>query len=350
MYMEVNEMKKDVKNNIIFMSIDVTYKCNLKCLHCYNYSGEQEIGENELSDLELLQLAEDITKIKPTVVCLCGGETLLRVDVLCEMIEIIKLKTNNETSVNLVTNGMLLDEKVVKRLKKVGIDNIQVSIDGLEDTHNWLRQNSSSYEKAINALSLLNKYDIYTSVSCLPTKKSFSEYRNLIDICRKYNVKSFRSQPLMVLGRAKENLYDFKLLDDEYYEIAKLFEELKYDEKYEGMDFEWGDPIDHLIRFNGDNKTGVLSIDAYGYIQTSPYIPINIGNIRKHSLFEYIENGFEKYLNTNIIQEVYSMVTSFDNMDVSINCNLPEKNKNKSLYIDIIDEFDKLNCNLSQIL
>ena len=338
------------KNNITFMSVDVTYKCNLRCLHCYNYSGEQNLGEEELSDNELLKLADDIGNIKPTAVCLCGGETLLRIDIICEMIKIIKYKTNNETSVNLVTNGMLLNEDVAKRLKKVGIDNVQISIDGLESTHNWLRQNKNSYKNAINALKWLSKYDIYTSVSCLPTKKNIDEYKSIIDMCRKYNVKSFRSQPLMILGRAKKNLQDYKLSDDEYYKITKLFDELRYDEAYVGMDFEWGDPVDHLVRSKSLGEKGILSIDAYGYIQTSPYIPINIGNIRNHSLRKYIEYGYEKYLDTDVIQEIYNMVTSAENLDVSMNSDLPEKNKDKSLYIDVIDEYDKLNCKLSKIV
>ncbi len=347
---KVNEMSNELKNDIVFISIDVTYKCNLKCLHCYNYSGEHELCENELSDSELLQLAEDIAEIKPTVVCLCGGEPLLRVDVLYRMIDIIKSKTKEQTSVNLVTNGMLMTEKIAERLKRAGIDNIQVSLDGLERSHTWLRQNANSYERAIGALTILKKFDIYTSVSCLPSKKNIGEYRILIDICRKYNVRSFRSQPLMLLGRAKDNMHNFKLSDEEYYEIKNIFDELKYDEKYESMDFEWGDPIEHLIIPDDYNMKGILSIDAYGYIQTSPYIPISIGNIRKHSLFEYIVSNYEKYITTNIIREVYNMVSGVENMDVSVNSILPEKYKEGSLYIDIIDEFDKLNLSLNEII
>ncbi|HAP8311614.1 TPA: radical SAM protein [Enterococcus faecium] len=61
------------------ISIDVTYKCNFRCKHCYNASGGDNcFMDNELTDDELLELTKDICNLKPYNICFCGGETLLR--------------------------------------------------------------------------------------------------------------------------------------------------------------------------------------------------------------------------------------------------------------------------------
>ena len=52
--------------------------------------------------------------------------------------------------------------------------------------------------------------------------------------------------------------------------------------------FEWGDPIDHLVRFPQlQMQFDQVAIHANGDIVVSPYIPLIIGNVRKHSLQEY---------------------------------------------------------------
>ena len=43
---------------------DLTYKCNLRCKHCFNYSGDHHFGRNELSVDELMIVAEQIAEIK----------------------------------------------------------------------------------------------------------------------------------------------------------------------------------------------------------------------------------------------------------------------------------------------
>ena len=42
------------------LALDITNKCNLRCLHCYNASGENRVMEHELSDDEVIKFVKDI--------------------------------------------------------------------------------------------------------------------------------------------------------------------------------------------------------------------------------------------------------------------------------------------------
>ena len=94
----------------IMISIDVTYRCNFRCKHCFNGSGAPLLGD-ELSDAELLTIAKSVGVLQPNVVCFCGGEPLLRWEILCDACETIKSKSPY-TQVNLVTNGSLVTETI----------------------------------------------------------------------------------------------------------------------------------------------------------------------------------------------------------------------------------------------
>lgn len=47
------------------VALDITNKCNLRCLHCFNNSGENDVLANELSDSEVLELVDSICQMHP---------------------------------------------------------------------------------------------------------------------------------------------------------------------------------------------------------------------------------------------------------------------------------------------
>ena len=66
----------------LMVAWDVTNRCNLKCMHCLNRSGDERYHDfsNELSSSEAIDVCRQIIELNPYSVCLCGGEPLLRTD------------------------------------------------------------------------------------------------------------------------------------------------------------------------------------------------------------------------------------------------------------------------------
>ena len=162
------------------IAVDVTYRCTLRCLHCFNCSGEQSY-DDELSDSELLQVCRQITDVLPNVVCFCGGEPLIRKDILIKCCELLKTSSNGMIKVNMVTNGELMSKEVASDLFKVGFDTIQVSLDGADaDTHDWLRNKKGAFEKAVNAIKYLNEAGFSVGVACTPTLKNINNVEGIL--------------------------------------------------------------------------------------------------------------------------------------------------------------------------
>ncbi|MEZ0538014.1 radical SAM protein [Caldicellulosiruptoraceae bacterium PP1] len=324
----------------IIMSIDVTYKCTMKCLHCFNGSNENNL-ETELTDSELMNISDQIVEIMPNVICFCGGEPLLRKEILYKCCEKIVTGCKGITQVNMVTNGELVDEEVANNLQKAGFSLIQVSLDGASsETHDWLRNKNGSFNKAINAIKCLLNAGLMVGVACTPSLKNINEIEEIIKLCEKMGVHDFRVQPLMIMGRAKRYLNEYIPSYNDYRWLARKLMELQMLNIAENkMHIEWGDPVDHLIRGNyrENGYNPFIGIDAYGYIRISPYLPITFGNIRKHKILDYWNSGLSNVWNLSIVKWISREIRSINDLNLSSK-GFKEVYWEKSVDIDLIEE------------
>lgn len=285
-------------NNIPYIgSIDITNTCNLKCLHCFNKSNE--LKRDELTDDEIFKVIMDIAKLKLFNFCFCGGETLLRYELLLKCIRYLsKAGTYN---INMVSNGILLTDKIVIALKDAGITMIQISLDGSnEKSHNQMRQNRNAFQKTIDAIHLLEKYHVEFSVAFCPTNFNIHELPELALMLNRYkHINALRVQPLMVMGRATKVIEPSKR---QYRDLVQHINMFKLNRNLH-YQIQWGDPIDHLIRFHDYLiEEGVIHILSNGDLTVSPYLPLTVGNIRCHSILEYVEAGLGSIWKSKIVR------------------------------------------------
>lgn len=182
---------------------ECTLRCNLNCLHCgsdcRSLSEKQDMPLNDF--LGVLDDVSSVMEARRILVVTTGGEPLVRKDI-CSCGQAIRSRGFHW---GMVSNGMLLDEKMCNQLLDAGLETIAVSLDGFEDAHNWLRGNKLSFAMAERAIKILvNKEITWDVITCVNRKnyshlKSFKEY--LIGI----GVKYWRIFTIVPMGRAKEN-------------------------------------------------------------------------------------------------------------------------------------------------
>lgn len=319
------------------LMIDITYACNMRCLHCYNESG---VDRRYIETSKLLNIAKQIAAIQPKGVCICGGETLLRYKDILLFTKKVKEVTQGNTIVNMVTNGLLLDKEKAINLKSAGIDAIQISLDGASaNTYEWLRLYKGSFEIVCNAIRTVVSSGIDCMVSCLFTKKNYDEFDDIIRLCLDLKVSRLRLQPLMMMGRADINLKEFQLNDTEYrnlvQKIYRLNRKLKADNKK--LIVEWGDPVNHLIihKNNANIKNNSFGIDAYGNYNLSPYLPVTFGNIDEFNLKEE-EERLENIWSTKFIQYIIKDIYNTDDLNLNkVNSLLPKINSDEYIDVDV---------------
>ncbi len=135
-------------------------------------------------------------------VVITGGEPLLRED----LPSFGRVLREHGFRWGIVTNGFAYNADIHRRLLSSGMGAITLSLDGFEESHNWLRGNKNSYYKAVQALDLIVSsdrlyYDIVTCVNAI----NIHELPRFKDFLISKKVKTWRLFTIAPIGRATNN-------------------------------------------------------------------------------------------------------------------------------------------------
>jgi len=118
-----------MNNNIDYLRVSVTNKCNLKCIYCHPLSDNSQCKHKNILELdEILNIINHFVKCGIKRIRLTGGEPLLRNDILELINKVSTIKEIEDISVT--TNGVRL-ESLARELKAAGLNRINISVDSL---------------------------------------------------------------------------------------------------------------------------------------------------------------------------------------------------------------------------
>lgn len=192
--------KSDGLSAPLFVIWEITGLCNLQCDHCLSSAGDPL--QNELSTKEAMELLDYLEEMKVFSLTFSGGEPLMRSDIY----DLIDYASEKRFSIDLLTNGALITEKVLNRLEDSNIFNVQVSIDGIGETHDKFRGLNGTFERALNAIKLLKDASYNVAISSTVTKQNMREIPRIIDMAIDMGVPSFKTTFFMPAGRGKGNM------------------------------------------------------------------------------------------------------------------------------------------------
>jgi radical SAM protein with 4Fe4S-binding SPASM domain len=223
--LDVETIQLTVEPVLIAVCINITRNCNLTCPHCYASGGT--VYPSELSASEIRAFLQEVKSFTGGAVQiqLTGGEPFLEEEKVFAAIDEARNLGYSILIVN--TNGILLDEEKVNRLKNAVSDieyfNITVSLDGATKTTHEMIRGPHTFEKTLQALRLLKKADLPVAASIAVHQGNFHELEALFQLCTKLDVVPYTS-PLAPLGRAKTCILEPVNLSDlviETYRIIK---------------------------------------------------------------------------------------------------------------------------------
>ncbi len=141
---------------------ELTFSCNFRCIHCGTGAGIPR--KDELSTAEALKLIDELRSLGCEEIHMSGGEPLLRKD----WPELAAYARKLGIKLNMITNGFILDEKHAGQMKRLGFETICFSLDGMEKTHNYIRQNEKSWRRVLDAMGILKKNEVrFSAISSI---------------------------------------------------------------------------------------------------------------------------------------------------------------------------------------
>lgn len=281
---------------------ECTTRCNLNCRHC----GSDCFKDSLHKDMPLDDFLKAIDTIESPaenfLVVLTGGEPLLRKDIESCGREIRK----RGMRWSMVSNGYMYDAEKHNSLINAGLGALTISLDGLEESHNWLRNNNKSFERVDTAIGLaasserLN-FDVVTCVN----QRNFHELEQIKNYLIQKNVKAWRLFTIIPIGRAKNDPEMF-LSAEQFQQLMNFIDELRKQsvlnvtfscEGYVGK-YEW-EVRDSGFFCRAGINIGSILID--GSISACPNVDRSLsqGNIYQDNLYDIWQTKYKLFRNKN---------------------------------------------------
>jgi len=192
---------------------ELTLKCNMRCLHCGSSAGNRRV--KELSTEEWKGVIKELSDMECKLVTLLGGEPFIRRD----WFEISKEIKDRGMDLTIISNGLLINERLVSKLRTLEPYTIAISLDGgTEKTHDYIRQVNGSFKQVMKALELLRSADINTSVITTLSKMNFKELPKIRELLVGRNI-AWQIQIASIVGRFQKE----QMLSKEEFYSAGLF-------------------------------------------------------------------------------------------------------------------------------
>src|ERR1700730_17241952 len=150
------------------VSIEVTRRCPLECLHCYNNlpMGDLQARNRELSKEEHFKLLDDLAELGCLWLLYTGGEIFARKDFL----EIYTYAKKKGFLITLFTNGTLIRERTADYLLEYPPFAIEITLYGrTKKTYEALTGIPGSYERCLRGIELLRDRGLPLKLKTVPT-------------------------------------------------------------------------------------------------------------------------------------------------------------------------------------
>jgi len=291
------------------IQFELTYRCDLNCVMCYNGSGET-IGR-ELSDDQWLDIVQHAIELGIMEAIVSGGEPLMRGKefVTCLLEEL----SDGGVSIHLITNGTFVDRDFVRSLRGLNLRIIQTSIDGhTPEIHNVIRQ-GRNFNDVVAATSLFASHGFYCRVGTTIVKMNEEHIEDILELAVSLGAQEIVIDQFLPIGRSIRN-YDRIATSLSHEDIRKEVERLSkayadlitvrigmlcQDQLRQCSDQEVNDSI--IIRPNGDLRLGCMA-------------PFTCGNVMDTGLRALWETGGAYAWKSSKVVEYVSRVHDNESM------------------------------------
>lgn len=178
------------------VSIEVTRRCPLECLHCYNNlpMGDQAARKSELSLEEHVRLLDELVAAGCLWILYTGGEIFGRKD----FPEIYKEAKKRGFLVTLFTNGTLITPKIADLLADYRPFAIEITLYGAtRETYEALTQIPGSFDRCTRGIGLLKERDLPLKLKTVPTKVNRHEVYEMKRLAEEELGVEFKFDPLV---------------------------------------------------------------------------------------------------------------------------------------------------------
>jgi len=176
--------EKALARNIpLSVQLDLTYRCNERCVHCY--LDHEDHGE--MTTAEIKHLLDEMADVGVFILTLSGGEIFLRKDFF-EILEYARL--DRQFCVKLKTNALMIRGREAARIRDIGVESIQISIYSHKpEVHDAITLVPGSLRKSVEAARFLKSQGLRVIFANVLMVQNLQDYKGVRALAEELGVE-----------------------------------------------------------------------------------------------------------------------------------------------------------------
>ena len=275
----------------ICLTWELTYACNLECVHCLSSSGRRD--PRELDTAEAKAVLDELHDLQVFYINIGGGEPMIRRD----FFELVEYSISRGIGVKFSTNGAFIDADKARRLTAMDYLDVQISLDGTDAVTNDVVRGDGSYATAIRAMDHLRDAGFVErngpfKISVVVTRHNVDQLDEFKALADAYGAQ-LRITRLRPSGRGADSWHDLHPTNAQQRQIYDWL-------LLHGDNVLTGDSFFHLNALGPENLPGlnlcgagrvVCLIDPIGDVYACPFVihdEFKAGNVRDVGGFSHV--------------------------------------------------------------
>lgn len=307
-------IRKHIPMNVIF---ELTYRCNLRCKHCYIPEPNRHLSE--LTTEEIEDALEQLADLRCLYLTFTGGEIFLRPDIF----RLSRKAKSLGFALKFFTNGTLITPQIADRIAELHPFTVEISIYGKNAaTHDFVTKAKGSHQKSMEAVRMLAQRGVRTKAKMPLMNHSFQEYVELMEECEALGVECRLDHSIVAMDDGDKDPLKLRTTDEQ---LLRIFTDKRVSPK--------GDlPTAPAQLCEAGRNT--LSISPNGDVVPCIQLPLVAGNLRKQSLREIWEGS-------SVMLRVRNWTN--DELKDCPTCSL-QKHCNRCAGMALLEDGDELGC------
>lgn len=280
------------EHRLSYLFLEITRRCNLNCRHCGS-DCKHEAQSPELTTESWLKIVDYVARHfgKGVNFIITGGEPLLHPDIfrLGQHIAARQMRWG------MVTNGMILNAERMKKLTDAGIYSITLSLDGMAQAHNWLRNSPKAYERVVKALEHIGQSPVsFKDVVTCVFPGNLNQLDSIAKLLLEKGISSWRLFRIFPSGRAAQNP-ELLLSFEQTWEMIRWIEQNKTQYAHKGLNINL-------------SCEGFLPFDVDKQVRDAPFFcraGVNIASILCDGNITGCSNNHPDFYEGNILKDEF---------------------------------------------
>jgi mycofactocin radical SAM maturase len=271
----------------ICLTWEITYGCNLRCVHCLSSSGRRR--RDELTTEEAERLIDEWAEMKVFYINVGGGEPMSRPD----FFRLMDYALGRGIGVKFSTNGTLIDDRAADWIASRDYLDVQISLDGVSAETNDPVRGTGSYARARRAMDRLAARRVGFKINTVVTRHNVASLDELLALANEARAE-LRLTRLRPTGRGGDVWEDLRPTHAQNHVLYEWL--LRHREVLTGDSFfhlsAYGEPVEGL-NMCGAGRI-VCCVDPVGEVYACPFMlapEFSAGNVRQMGGFSGVWRG-----------------------------------------------------------